>query len=145
MSNRRTVLFVCMGNSCRSAMAEGLVNHFMGDEWQAVSAGIRPAVRVNPIAVQVMLELGIDISTHQPQPVAAFYKDQFDALVILCDQVADIRTQLQWPSAKIQQVIGFEDPALFAGPPEEKREVYQRIRNEIRAEVLPFLRSTLTR
>ena len=59
---KQKVLFLCTGNSARSQMAEGLVNHFLGDRWKAFSAGTKPADYVHPLAVQAMAELGIDIS-----------------------------------------------------------------------------------
>ena len=63
----KKVLFLCTGNSCRSQMAEGLVNHYLGDEWRAYSAGTDPAGYVHPLAVRAMSELGIDISRQRSQ------------------------------------------------------------------------------
>ena len=67
--SRKRVLVLCTGNSCRSQMAEGLINHLRGEAWEARSAGTRPAERVHPLAIQVMSELGIDISRGQPELV----------------------------------------------------------------------------
>lgn len=141
MSKKYTVLFLCTGNSCRSQMAEGLVNTLMADEWIAYSAGTNPALRVNPIATKVMRELGIDLSSHKPQHTSLYEGQEFDVVITLCD---DAEEQCPiWPGARLKQHIGFEDPAKFVGQPDEELEVYQRIRDEIRAEVLPFLKTTI--
>ena len=64
----RRVLFLCTGNSCRSQMAEGLVNHYLSDTWEAYSAGTKPSGYVHPMAIQAMAELGIDIAKRDPNP-----------------------------------------------------------------------------
>jgi len=65
----KKVLILCTGNSCRSQMAEGLINHLIGDQWQAFSAGTRPAGYVNPLAIAALDEISIDISQQQSQSV----------------------------------------------------------------------------
>jgi arsenate reductase len=82
MSKRR-VLFLCTGNSCRSQMAEGLVNPNLGDRWEAVSAGTRPSGYVHPLAVRAMAELGIDISSHHSKSVDDYRDVAFDRAVTL--------------------------------------------------------------
>jgi arsenate reductase (thioredoxin) len=139
MDNKHSVLFLCTGNSCRSQMAEGLVNHLMGADWIAYSAGTRPALRVNPVAVKVMGELGIDISQHQPEHTSAYEGRPFDVVLTLCGS-AEEECPI-WYGATIKEHIGFEDPAGYVGDPDDELEVYRRVRDEIRAEVLPFLRS----
>ena len=79
------VLFFCVENSCRSQMAEGLVNHFLAGQVQAFSAGIRPT-QVNPMAIQVMAELGIDISRHRSKSVDELAGEHFDLVITVCDQ-----------------------------------------------------------
>jgi arsenate reductase len=85
---RRKILFLCTGNSARSQMAEGLVNHFLGDEWEAYSAGTAPAGYVHPLAVKAMAELGIDISAQRSKSVGEFRDAQFDLVITVCDQAA---------------------------------------------------------
>ena len=82
------VLFLCTENACRSQMAEGLVNHDLAGQVQAFSAGVRPS-RVNPRAVQVMAELGIDISHHRSKSVDDLAGEQFDLVITVCDQAQE--------------------------------------------------------
>ncbi|MCS7066112.1 MAG: arsenate reductase ArsC, partial [Fimbriimonadales bacterium] len=77
------VLFVCVGNSCRSQMAEGFANALGKGKVIASSAGTMPAARVHPLAIEAMREIGIDISHHTPKSVAEFDIEQFDAVVSL--------------------------------------------------------------
>ena len=71
MSKRR-VLFLCTGNSARSQMSEGMVNHYLGESWEAVSAGTMPSGQVHPLAVRAMAELGIDITGHRSKSTDEF-------------------------------------------------------------------------
>ena len=82
------VLFLCTENACRSQMAEGLVNHDLAGQVQAFSAGVRPS-RVNPRAIQVMAELGIDISHHRSKSVDDLAGEQFDLVITVCDQAQE--------------------------------------------------------
>lgn len=79
------VLFLCTGNACRSQIAEGLVNHDLAGKAKAFSAGVRPS-QVNPRAIQVMAELGIDISHHRSKSVNDLAEEQFDLVITVCDQ-----------------------------------------------------------
>ena len=87
---RKRVLFLCTGNSARSQMAEGLVNHRLGDEWEAYSAGTAPAGHVHPLAVKAMAELGVDITRHLSKSVAEFRDAGFDLVITVCDDAAII-------------------------------------------------------
>ena len=82
------VLFLCTENACRSQMAEGLVNHDLAGQVQAFSAGVRPS-RVNPRAIQVMAELGIDISHHRSKSVDDLAGEHFDLVITVCDQAQE--------------------------------------------------------
>ena len=84
----KTVLFLCTGNSCRSQMAEGLVNHFLGDAWQAVSAGTQPSGYIHPLAIAAMAELGIDISQGRSKNAAEFRALPLDLVITVCDDAA---------------------------------------------------------
>ena len=77
------ILFLCTHNSCRSQMAEGIVNHYLGDRFQAFSAGTE-ATRVHPLAIEVLGELGIDISRHHSKTLDEFAQEQFDHVITLC-------------------------------------------------------------
>jgi arsenate reductase (thioredoxin) len=81
------VLFLCTENACRSQMAEGLVNHDLAGQVKAFSAGVRPS-RVNPRAIQVMAELGIDISHHRSKSVDELAGEHFDLVITVCDRAA---------------------------------------------------------
>jgi arsenate reductase len=106
------VLFLCAENACRSQMAEGLVNHDLAGKVKAFSAGVRPT-RVNPRAIQVMAELGIDIGQHHSKSVDELSGEQFDLVVTVCDQ-----TKAQcplFPGESEVMHVGFLDPATATG------------------------------
>lgn len=134
---KKRVLFLCTGNSARSQMAEGLTNHFLGEQWEAHSAGTHPADRVHPLAVEVMAELGIDISNQRPKPVSEFNPAEFDLVITLCDQAAAACPAcLGWRDSTH---IGFPDPAAFNGTPAERLAAFRRVRDAIRDQVLTYL------
>jgi len=133
----KKVLFLCTGNSCRSQMAEGLVNHYLGDEWRAYSAGTDPAGYVHPLAVRAMSELGIDISRQRSKSTDEFRETQFDLVVTVCDSAAE--NCPVWLGNGHRTHIGFEDLAQAAGSDEERLAVFRRVRDEIRREILNFL------
>jgi arsenate reductase (thioredoxin) len=84
----KKVLFLCTGNSCRSQMAEAIVNARMGDKWEAISAGTRPAGYVHPLAIGVLKEIGINHSG-ESKPVDFYYETSFDLVVTVCDSAAE--------------------------------------------------------
>jgi arsenate reductase len=134
---KRKVLFLCTGNSARSQMAEGLVNHHLGDEWQAYSAGTDPAGTVHPLAVQVMSELAIDISRQHSKPVADFQGEAFDLVVTVCDDAAENCPVWLGNGRKIH--VGFEDPARATGSDEERLAIFRRVRDEMRQQLLDLV------
>jgi arsenate reductase len=136
---QKQVLFLCTGNSCRSQMAEGLVNHFLTSEWQAQSAGTDPAGYVHPLSVEAMAELQIDISKQRSKSVDEFRDREFDAVVTVCDDAAG--NCPVWLGTGLKTHIGFDDPAIAAGSEEEKLVVFRRVREEIRRDVLRYLRN----
>lgn len=136
--NRRQVLFLCTGNSARSQMAEGLVNRFLADSWEAFSAGIRPAEQVHPLAVRAMAELDIDISAQQPKSVETMRAVPFDLVVTVCDNAAK-SCPLWLGSGRIVH-IGFPDPAAAQGSEEERLQVFRQVRDGLRERVFPVLR-----
>jgi arsenate reductase len=130
------VLFLCSENACRSQMAEGLVNHDLAGQVQAFSAGVRPS-RVNPRAIQVMAELGIDIRHHRSKSVDELAGERFNLVITLCDQA-----QGQCPffpgETEIMHV-GFPDPARAAGTEEEIMAAFRQVRDDLRDELIPLL------
>jgi arsenate reductase len=138
MVNKRRVLFLCTGNSARSQMAEGLVNHFLGDAWEAFSAGTHPTGSVHPLAIQVMSELGIDISHHRSKPVDEFRNASFDLVITVCDNAAEQCPV--WLGSGRQLHIGFPDPARASGSSEEQLATFREVRDAIRQKVLESLK-----
>ncbi len=136
------VLFLCTENACRSQMAEGLVNHDLAGEVQAFSAGVRPS-RVNPRAVQVMAELGIDISHHYSKSVDDLAGQQFDLVITVCDQAHEQCPLFPGETEVVH--LGFPDPAKATGPEEEIRAAFRRVRDSLQERLGEFLRKKLSR
>lgn len=139
---KKRVLFLCTGNSCRSHMAEGLTNHYLGDTWEAVSAGTVPTGYVHPLAIQVLAELGIDISTHQSKAVEEFRGQPFDLVVTVCDDAAE-NCPLWLGQGQVVH-IGFPDPAKAVGTDTEKTAVFRQVREDIQYQVFAFLHNYQT-
>jgi arsenate reductase len=85
---KKKVLFLCTGNSCRSQMAEAIVNARLGEKWDAISAGTRPAGFVHPLALEVLREIGVN-HTGESKPVDVFYETSFDLTVTVCDSASE--------------------------------------------------------
>ena len=118
-------------------MAEGLVNHYLGEEWEAYSAGTNPAGYVHPLAVQAMAELGIDISHQRSKSAGEFRGLDFDDVVTVCDAAAENCPVWLGNGHKVH--IGFEDPARASGSEEERLAVFRRVRDEIYRQIFPLL------
>lgn len=130
------VLFICTGNSCRSQMAEGFLRHMAGATLEALSAGTDP-VGVNPNAVRVMAEKGIDISRQESKGMKPFLGHHFPYVITLCDR-ANERCPI-FPGVMKRLHWSFEDPALATGAEAQKLAVYRRVRDEIEASVRRFV------
>ena len=127
------VLFLCTGNSCRSQMAEGWARHLKGDAIEAYSAGIDPR-RLDPRAVEVMAEAGVDISAHRAKHVDELMGVEFDYVVTLCGHARE-HCPVFPGRAKVVH-FGFDDPpslAAAAETPEQAVGAYRRVRDEIRS------------
>ncbi len=134
------VLFLCTENACRSQMAEGLINHDFPGKVKAFSAGVR-ATRVNPRAIQVMAELGIDISGQRSKSLDEFQNEEFDLAITLCDS-AQKQCPL-FPGAKRLLHMGFPDPAQATGSEEEILQEFRRVRDALRQQLGAFLQQEL--
>ena len=136
--NRKKVLILCTGNSCRSQMAEGLINHFLHDEWIAYSAGVSPT-EVNPLAVKVMTEIDIDISNHRSKSVDEFLgRSDLDLVVTVCDNAKE--SCPIFPANVNNVHIGFEDPADYTDKPEAiALAKFREVRDDIKKRLLDFL------
>lgn len=133
----KRVLFLCTGNSCRSQMAEALVNHDLAGEWTAYSAGTDPAVYVHPLAIKAMAELGIDISQHRSKSADMFREQELDLVITVCDAAAE--NCPVWLGQGHKLHIGFPDPAKASGAEAEQMTLFRNVRDEIRQQVLDLL------
>jgi arsenate reductase len=124
---KKKVLFICTHNSARSQMAEGFLNALYGDKYEARSAGIEPA-EVNPYAIKVMAEIGIDISKHLSKSIKEFRGQNFDYVATVCDHAKD--TCPFFPGEEILHK-GFKDPSEFKGNEDEILEKVRQVRDEI--------------
>lgn len=133
---KKRILIVCTGNSCRSQMAEGFLRSFDG-ELEIFSAGTRPERNVNPYAIRVMQEKGIDLSARQTNDISEYVKTDFDYVITVCDQAKE---QCPVFTGKVDQRlhIGFEDPADAHGTEEEVLAVYRKVRDQIQNEFYKF-------
>jgi arsenate reductase (thioredoxin) len=127
---KRKILILCTGNSCRSQMAAGFLKSF-DPKLEVHSAGTQPARQIHPRAVQVMKEIGIDISSGFPKAVQQFLDQSFDYVITVCDDAHE-SCPVFLGKIKHRLHIGFEDPAVATGSKEEILEVFRRVRNEIK-------------
>ena len=143
MNRKHKVLFLCTGNSCRSQMAEGWARHLWGDRLEVYSAGTNPQ-GLNPLAVQVMAEVGVDISGHRSRHVDAFRELGLDLVVTVCGDAHETCPLFPGPVQVIH--VGFDDPPRLArelakrgAGEEDQLDAYRRVRDEIRSfvETLP--------
>ena len=129
-ANKLKFLILCTGNSCRSQMAEGFLKSFHKNIL-AFSAGTAPSGEIHPKAIQVMKEIGLDISNGHPKSVDEFIETHFDYVITVCDgakEVCPVFTGVM----KHRLHIGFDDPADATGSEEEIVSVFRRVRDEIK-------------
>lgn len=126
---KEKVLFICTNNSARSQMAEGLLRALYGDQYEVYSAGTHPT-GVNPYAIKVMSEIGIDISNHKSKSIEEFFGMEIDYVVTVCDKAKE--TCPYFPGGKKYLHQSFEDPANYEGSEEEKLEAFRKVRDKIK-------------
>jgi arsenate reductase len=126
------VLFLCTGNSARSQMAEGYLRHAAGDDFEALSAGVEPK-GLNPLAVQAMSEIGVDITPQKSKDVREFLGQAVPYVITVCDN-AKQRCPI-FPHTYKFLHWNLEDPAEATGSQEEKLAVFRRVRDEIRQRI----------
>ncbi len=127
---KQKVLFVCTHNSCRSQIAEGLMNAILNDKYEASSAGAITS-KVNQNAIKTLAEIGIDISGHRSKNIAEFKASDFDFVVTVCDHARDVCPYI--PGAKKMIHHSFIDPSNVSGTCEEIAAAFRKTREEIRA------------
>ena len=126
--NKPTVLFICTHNSARSQMAEGYLKNQYGDRYSAYSAGTK-ITSVHPLAIEVMAEIGIDITNHRSKPLLEFFDKNIDIVVTVCEGAKSVCPV--FPGAKKTIHQGFTDPSSFMGSDDEKLAIFRIIRDEI--------------
>ncbi len=129
---KKKLLFLCTGNSCRSQMAEGWARHLKGDVFDVYSAGVE-AHGLNPLAVKVMAEAGVDISGHRSKLVTELLDTGIDYVVTVCDHAAEVCPRFPGKAKVIHH--SFQDPPALAKQAKNEEEVlniYRRVRDEIR-------------
>lgn len=128
----RNVLFLCTGNSCRSQLAEALVNRELDGSWKAYSAGIEPEKEVNHFTLDALAEIGIDHSNSRPKHYIDFEGIEFDAVITLSERAS--RECPLWTETGIRHHFPIIDPA-----PTRDLKAYRIVREEIKEKIVPFL------
>ncbi|MEJ2305516.1 MAG: arsenate reductase ArsC [Anaerolineales bacterium] len=137
MSSIRKVLFLCTGNSCRSQMAEAIVNQRLGKSWQAFSAGTKPAGFVHPLAIQALEEIGIQ-HHGRSKSVDEYEGVDFDLVITVCDSAAEECPIWLGPGRRLHQ--SYPDPATAQGSEEDVLRVFREVRDDIAREISSILR-----
>jgi arsenate reductase len=129
---KRRILFLCTHNSARSQMAEGLLRHLGGDQFEVFSAGTE-ATHVRPLAIKAMAEIGMDISQQTSKTLDLYLSEPFDKVITVCDSANEAcpvflgaKQRLHW---------SFPDPSQAKGSQEEQLAVYRRVRDAIRTRI----------
>lgn len=129
-TTKPTVLILCTGNSCRSHMAEGFLRAAAGDLLDVQSAGSLPAGYVHPLAIRVMREAGIDLSSHESKPLSRFLNQPVETVITVCgnaDQACPV-----FPGQVNRHHWGFGDPAKAEGSESEQLDVFRQVRDQIK-------------
>jgi arsenate reductase len=135
------ILIICTGNSSRSQMAEGFLRSF-DPALQVYSAGTKPARQVDPRAILVMKEAGVNISRSVPKNVKRFLAVPFDYVITVCDHARET-CPVFTGAVQHRLHMGFDDPAEATGSEEEQLLVYRRVRDEMREKLLRFYKESL--
>jgi len=143
--DKKKVLFVCVHNSARSQIAEAFLKQKAGDRFEVESAGLEPG-ELNPSAIEVMREIGIDISRNKTKSVFDFYKQgkRYDFVITVCDESRAQRCPVFPGTAATGRIHwSFDDPASFEGTGEEKLEKTRAVRDQIRQKIDSWLKTML--
>ncbi len=136
MKDKKKILFLCTGNSCRSQMAEAWTRHLRGDDYEACSAGIEPK-GIDHMAVHAMAEAGIDISSQRSKSIDSLGMTEFDYVITLCDNTRESCPYFPAKTAVIHK--GFDDPPALAKETKHNKNsmgIYRRVRDEIKDYIL---------
>lgn len=138
MNNKKRILFLCTTNSCRSQMAEGIVKHLYGKQFEVESAGSK-VTAVHPLAIKVMAEIGIDISNQRSKLVTEFFGQEFDYVITFCGGYSKTACPVFLGKAKQELHWDLIDPAEAKGDEEERLTVFRKVRNEIKNKFVEFI------
>lgn len=138
--NKKKILVLCTGNSCRSQIAEGYLRQFAGDKAEVYSAGIETH-GVNPRAVETMKEEGIDISKHTSNNIDEYRNIDFDFVITVCDNAKERCPFFPTKAKKLHQ--NFPDPAKATGTEEEIKEQFRKVRQQIKDYCMKFIADNL--
>jgi len=128
MSEKKKILILCTGNSARSQMAEGLLKHITNGEYEVFSAGTKPGI-VRPEAIEVLQEIGIDITGNRSKSADEFVNEEIDYVLTVCDNAKE---NCPYFPAKTKMIHhSFEDPAEVQGSEESRLEAFRRVRDQI--------------
>ena len=134
---KRKVLILCTGNSCRSQMAQGIFMELGNQDWESYSAGTQPVGYVHPLAIEVMEEIGIDISENVSKGVELYQNEHWDLVITVCDNAGEscavlnhAEVQLHWP---------FADPADGSGDHQQLVKEFRRVRDQIHTRVARYM------
>jgi arsenate reductase len=137
VADRTRVLVICTGNSARSQMAEGLFCHLGNDQVTVQSAGSDPALRVHPLAVRVMAEIGIDIASHQTKPISDFLGQSFDYVIAVCSQAAESCPVFPGTARRLNWF--YDDPARVEGNEAEQLAAFRTVRDDLASRIRSWL------
>jgi arsenate reductase len=135
MSEKTRVLILCTGNSARSQIAEGLLRHFHGDSFEVFSAGVEPSF-VRPEAIQIMSEIGIDISSYRSKSIDEFLTQEFDYVITVCDN-ANEHCPI-FPGAPMRIHWSVADPASVVGDEQIRLGAFRKARTELQRRLTEF-------
>ncbi len=136
MSDKKRVLILCTGNSARSQMAEGLLRHDGGDDFDVASAGVEASF-VRPQSIEAMREIGVDISGHRSKSVDEFRGREFDYVITVCDNANERCPVFPGKTQRIHW--SFDDPAAAEGDESARLAVFRCVRDEIRERLRSFI------
>ncbi|MEF8878955.1 MAG: arsenate reductase ArsC [Candidatus Thermoplasmatota archaeon] len=133
-SQKQSILFLCNNNSCRSQMAEALLNHIYSDRYNAFSAGVEPT-SINHYAIEFMKEIGIDMTNHYSKSIEKFKEKNFDCVVTVCNKAKE-----NCPFSPGEKIVhkSFEDPATVEGDVEHILKVFRKTRDKIKQWIIDF-------
>ncbi len=135
------ILILCTGNTCRSQMAEGILKA-LDSKLKVYSAGTEPGEKVHPVAIAVMKEVDIDLSSGYPKPVEIFINTPFDYVITVCDGARE-NCPVFTGEVKHRLHIGFDDPAEATGTEDEVKAVFTRVRDEIKRDFTKFYQENI--